>query len=88
MLQDIIFSTSSFFSFSMDLSIGNGIFYTHSNGVRVPARVVETALEGFMHLEYYQDAVKVVNQHSKINSISSTIPSSNSPPHCSPSPQS
>ena len=35
------------FSFSMDISIGDRVFYTCSNGVRVPARLVETGLEGF-----------------------------------------
>ena len=34
------------------------MFYTRSNGVLVPARVVGIALEGFIHLEYFQDAVQ------------------------------
>ena len=55
----------------MGLSIGHRVFYTRSNGVQVLARVVETAPEGFVHFEYHQDAVKVVNQHSKIDLISS-----------------
>ena len=72
------------FSFSMDLSIGDTVFYTRSNGVQVRARVVETAPEGFVHLEYYH-AVTSVNGHSKIESIFFVIPSSDSPPHYSPS---
>ena len=40
------------FSFSMDLTIGDRVFYTCSNAVLLPARAVETAV----HLEYYQDA--------------------------------
>ena len=49
-------------------------------GVRVPARVVETARGGFVHLVCHQDAMKVV--------ISLAILYSDSPPHCSPSPRS
>ena len=45
----------------MDLSLGNRVFYTHSNGVRVPATVVGMAGDGLIHLEYYQDALRVVN---------------------------
>ena len=59
------------------------MFCTCSNGVRVPAGVVESALEGFVHLEYYQDVVEV-NGHSKIDSISFAIPSSYSPCHVHP----
>uniref|UniRef100_A0A7S4FP64 Uncharacterized protein n=1 Tax=Eutreptiella gymnastica TaxID=73025 RepID=A0A7S4FP64_9EUGL len=42
------------FSFSMDLSIGDRMFYTRSNSVRVSATdCTETAREGFVYLEYY-----------------------------------
>ena len=50
--------------------------------MRVPARVVEIAPEEFVHLEYYEDAVKGATVHSKIDSIPFAIPSSDSPPHC------
>ena len=49
----------------MDLSIGDRVLFTRSNGVQVTAGVVETAPEGFVHLEY-QDVGRVVNQHSKL----------------------
>ena len=42
----------------MDLSIGDWVFYTCSNGVGVPATVVGMAEDGLFHLEYYQDTVK------------------------------
>ena len=32
--------------------------------------MVGTALEGFVYLEYYPDAVKVVNRRSKLDCIS------------------
>ena len=64
-------SPSTPFSYPMGLSIGNTVFYTCSNGVQCPARVVETALEGFAPLEYYQYVAKVVNRYSKIDSIDS-----------------
>ena len=38
----------------MDLSIGDTVFYTRSNGLRPPATVVGTAEDGLLHLEYYQ----------------------------------
>ena len=37
--------------------------------------MIETAPEGFVHLEYYQGAVKVLNRRSKVDSISFAIPS-------------
>ena len=56
------------------------MFYTRSNGVRVPATVVAFAPDGLVHLEYFQDAVKVVNRQCKVESISFAIPSADSPP--------
>ena len=56
------------------------MFYTRSNGVRVPATVVGFAPDGLVHLEYFQDAVKVVNRQCKVESISFAIPSADSPP--------
>ena len=70
----------------MDLSIGDRVFYTRSNGLRPPATVVGTAEDGLLHLEYYQDGVRVVNWQCKMESISFAIPSSDSPPDCPPSP--
>ena len=52
----------------MDLSIGDRVFYTCSNGVRVPATVVGTAEDGLLHLEYYQDGLRVVNRQCKMES--------------------
>ena len=52
------------FSFSADLSIGDRVLYTRFNGARFAARVVETAVEVFVHYESCQDVVKVVNMHS------------------------
>ena len=49
------------------------MFYTRFNSVRVLARVVETAPKEFVHLEQYQDAVKVGNRHSRL--ITSPAPS-------------
>ena len=46
------------------------MFYTRSNGMRVPATVVGFAPDGLLHLEYFQDAVKVVNRQCKVESIS------------------
>ena len=37
------------------------MFYTRSNGVRVPATVVGFAPDGLVHLEYFRDPAKVVN---------------------------
>ena len=62
------------------------MFYTRSNGMRVPATVVGFAPDGLLHLEYFQDAVKVVNRQCKVESISFAIPSADSPPPCSRSP--
>ena len=38
------------------------MFYTRSNGMRVPATVVGFAPDGLLHLDYFQDAVKVVRK--------------------------
>ena len=86
LLRDIILP-SSFLrpTFSIDLSIGDRVFYTRSNGLRAPATVVGTAKDGLLHLEYYQDGLRVVNRQCKMESISFAIPSSDSPPHCPPS---
>ena len=56
-------------TFFMDLSLGDRVFYTRSNGVRVPATVVGMAGDGLIHLEYYQDALRVVNRQCKMESI-------------------
>ena len=56
------------------------MFYTRSNGVRVPATLVGFAPDGLVHLEYFRDAVKVVNRQCKVKSISFAIPSADSPP--------
>ena len=53
----------------MDLSLGDQVFYTRSNGVRVPATVVGMAGDGLIHLEYYQDALRVVNRQCKMESM-------------------
>ena len=63
----------------MDFNNGDRVFYTRSNGVRVPATVVGFAPDGLVHLEYFQDAVKVVNRQCKVESISFAIPSADSP---------
>ena len=44
----------------MDLSIGDGVFYTRSNRVQPPATVVGTAEDGLLHLEYYPPPPGVV----------------------------
>ena len=87
LLRDIILP-SSFLrpTSSIDLSTGDRVFYTRSNGLRPPATVVGTAEDGLLHLEYYQDGLRVVNRQCKMGSISFAIPSSDSPPHCPPSP--
>ena len=54
----------------MDLSIGDRVFYTRSNGLRPPATAVGTAEDGLLHLEYYQDGLRVVNRQCKMESIS------------------
>ena len=69
-------------AFSMDLSIGDRVFYIHSNGLRPPATIVGMAEDGLLHLEYYQDGLRVVNRHCKMESTSFAIPSSDSPPDC------
>ena len=48
--------------------------------------VVGTAEDGLLHLEYYQDGLRVVNRQCKMESISFAIPSSDSPLDCPPSP--
>ena len=45
----------------MDLSIGDRVFYIFSNALRPFATVVEPAEDGLLHLEYYQDGLRVVN---------------------------
>ena len=70
----------------MDLSIGDRVFYTRSNGLRPRATVVGTTEDGPLHLEYYQDGLRVVNRRCKMESISFAIPSSDSPLDCPPSP--
>ena len=62
------------------------MFYARSNGPRSPATVVGMAEDRLLHLEYYQDGLRVVNQQCKMESISFAIPSSDSPPHFPPSP--
>ena len=59
----------------MDLSIGDRVFYTRSNGLRPPTTVVGTAEDRILHLEYYQDGLRVVNRQCKMESISFAIPS-------------
>ena len=56
-------------TFFMDLSLDDRMFYTRSNGVRVPATVVGMAGDGLIHLEYYQDALRVVNRQCKMESM-------------------
>ena len=56
------------------------MFYTCSNGVRVPATVVGFVPDGLVHLEYFRDTVKVVNRQCKVESVSFAIPSADSPP--------
>ena len=70
MLQDFT-PPSSFLrnTFFMDLSLGDRVFYTRPNGVRVPATVVGMAGDGLIHLEYYQDALRVVNRQCKMESM-------------------
>ena len=70
MLQDFT-PPSSFLrhTFFMDLRLGDRVFYTHSNGVLVPATVVGMAGDGFIHLEYYQDALRVLNRQCKMESM-------------------
>ena len=58
----------------MDLSLGDWVFYTRSNGVRVLATVVGMAGDGLIHLEYYQDALRVVNRQCKMQSMFSPTP--------------
>ena len=58
------------------------MFYTHSNGVRIPATMVGFVPNGLVHLVYFRDAVKMVNRQCKVESISFAIPSANSPPPC------
>ena len=53
----------------IDLSVGDGVFYTQCNAVRVHAIVVRIAEDGLFRLEYYRDALKVVNGPCNIESI-------------------
>ena len=46
----------------MDLNTGERMFYTRSNGLRPPATVVGTFEDGLLHLEYYDDGLRVVNR--------------------------
>ena len=62
----------------MDLSIGDRVFHTRSNGLQPPATVVGTAKDGLVHLGYYQDGLRVVNRQCKMQSISFAIQSSDS----------
>ena len=71
--------------FSPWICIGDRVFYTRSNGLRPLATVVGTAEDGLLHLERYQDGLRVVNRQYKMESISFAIPSSDSPPDCPPS---
>ena len=70
----------------LEFNVGDRVFYTRSNGVRVPAAVVGFVPNGLVHLEYFQDAVKVVNWQCKVESIPFAIPSADSLPPCSRSP--
>ena len=71
----------------MDLSIGDKVFYmVRSNGLRPPTTVVGTVEDGLLHLECYQDGLRVVNLQCKMESISFAIARSDSPPDCRPSP--
>ena len=85
---DTLIFPSSFLrpTFSMDLRIGDRVFYTRSNGLQPPATVVGTAEDRLLHLEYYQDGLRVVNWQCKMESISFAIPSSDLLPDCPPSP--
>ena len=66
--QGVCFGTSYFaphvlrpsIAFTMDFNVGDKVFYTCSNGV--PATVAGLSLEGLIHLEYFQDAIEVVNR--------------------------
>ena len=70
----------------MDLSIADRVFYILSNALLPRATVVETAEGGLLHLECYQDGLRVVNGQCKMKYISFAIPSSDSPSHSPPSP--
>ena len=37
----------------MDFNVGDRVFYTRSNGVRVPATMVGFVPDGLVHLEYF-----------------------------------
>ena len=54
-------------AFTMDFNVGDRVFYTCSNGVRAPATLVGFAPDGLVDLEYFRDAVKVVNRQCKVN---------------------
>ena len=53
---------------------------------RLQAMVVGTAEDGLLHLEYYQDGLRVVNWQCKMESISFAIPTSDLPLDCLRSP--
>ena len=40
-------------AFTMDFNVGDGVFYTRSNGVQVGAIVVGFAPDGLVHLEHF-----------------------------------
>ena len=71
MLQDFI-PPSSFLrnTFFVDLSLGDRVFYTRSNSVRVSATVVGMAGDGLIHLEYYHNPPPPVRE----SRISRTAP--------------
>ena len=62
----------------MDLSIGDRVFYTYSNGVRVTTTVVGMVERGLLHADH--DVVKVVNRQCKMQSNSFATPSSDAKP--------
>ena len=64
----------------MDFNVGDKVFYTCSNGVWDRTTLVGFVLERSVHLEYFQDVIKVVNRRCKVESISFAIPSADSPP--------
>ena len=61
--------------FSTHLSIGDRVFYTRTNGLRLPAMVVGMADDGLLQLEYYQDGLRALNWQCQMESISFAIPS-------------
>ena len=53
-------------AFTMDFNVADKVFYTRSNRVLLtvcgPATIVELSPEILIHLEHFQDAIKVVNR--------------------------